>query len=47
MGELHWKGSWINMEAGIWSCNLRANEGPQKKLHWKGTDQQTDGHRDY
>ena len=25
-------------EAGIWSCDLRANERPQKKIHEKGTD---------
>ena len=24
-------------EFGIWSCDLRANERPRKKLHWKGT----------
>ena len=24
-------------EAGIWSCDLRANERPRKKLHEKGT----------
>ena len=25
-------------EAGIWSCDLRANERPWKKLHYEGTD---------
>ena len=31
-------------EAGIWSCDLRTNERPRKKLHGKGTDRQTDTH---
>ena len=32
------EGQW---EAGIWSCDLRANERPKKKLHGKGTNRQT------
>ena len=28
----------LTREAGIWSCDLRANERPRKKLHKKGTD---------
>ena len=43
-----------NEMPGIWSCDLWANEMPQKKLHGEGTDRQTnrqtdkqtDGHRD-
>ena len=38
-------------EAGIWSCDLRANERPRKKLHLmaqtnRQTHSQTDGHGD-
>ena len=35
------------LEAGIWSCDLRANKRPRKKLHEKGqTHSPTDGHCD-
>ena len=35
-------------EAGVWSCDLRANERPWKKLHRKGTTRkQTHRHCDY
>ena len=38
-----------NERPGIWSCDLWANERPQKKIAWGGdtqTHKQTHGHRD-
>ena len=36
-----------NERRGIWSCDLRANERPKKKLHVMAqTDRQTNGHGD-
>ena len=35
-----WEDGW---EDGIWSCDLRANERPQKKWHGKGTNTHRDG----
>ena len=35
-----------NERPEIWSCDLRANERPQKKLHGEGTDTQTDTQTD-